>query len=361
MVYRPTLGLLLETLAMGRRDLSLRVWRGAQIDWMIDSGLGPVCFHAAKGNIENLSSPHWASLKAADLTAKVIAAERVEAMRTIIDAGAGYLPRLTLLKGISIAEQYYPEFHLRPMRDVDILVPEEDLTRMQNLLRALGYRQEYGGLLGGYESHHHLAPFFHEETNICVEVHHHLLSTKNWASRDRVFELSNVRAQMRESSFHGKEVYRLSPELQAVYLAAHWAQDFKPIGGMIAVMDLIYLLRHTGGIFRWDTIFEWLEGSSAATYFYLLMSYLDRLNLIFLPDEIRRRVRCLRHCFGTLSLKAAHAMIDHYMLDGRDFGTVLTQRNLSIAWNTLVLPLPPACKLLLVPVNLCMPFQFRLE
>jgi putative nucleotidyltransferase-like protein len=360
-LQRPKLLLLLEAIAAGRHDLSLRAWDAAQIDWIIQSGLGPVCFHTAKGNLENLNSPHWTSLRAADLTARIIAAEHLDAMREIIDAGEDCIPRLTLLKGISMAEEYYPEFHLRPMRDIDILVPEEHLICMDSLLRDLGYKQRYGGLIGGYESHHHLAPFFHEEKNVWIEVHHHLLSTKNRASRDRVFALPNVIAQIRRSAFHGREVYRLGPELELVYLAAHWAQDFKTIGGMIAVMDFIYLLRHTGGKFRWDAIFEWLEGSAAATYLYLLVSYLDHLKLILLPYEILRRLFRLQRSFGKFTRKATHTMMDRYMLDGKDLGLVLTRRNLSIAWNTLVLPLPSPCKLLLFPLNLCVPFQFRIQ
>ena len=46
----------------------------------------------------------------------MIAAEHIDAMQEIIDASRAYVPYLTLLKGISIAEQYYPEPHLRPMR-----------------------------------------------------------------------------------------------------------------------------------------------------------------------------------------------------------------------------------------------------
>jgi hypothetical protein len=54
-------------------------------------------------------------------------------------------------------------------------------------------------------------------------------------------------------------------------------------------------------------------------------------------------------------------MIDRYILDGKDFGSLLTKRNLSIAWNTLVLPFPAPYKFLLLPVNLCVPVRFRIQ
>ena len=268
---RPCLLSLLEALSTGRRDLSLRDFNDVQIDWAIQSGLGPVCFRAVKDNPESLTSSRWPSLKAADLTARMIAAEHLEAMQDIIDASRGHVPHLTLLKGISICEEHYPEVHLRPMRDIDFLVPEESLASMQTLLEQLGYEPKSTGPHALYDTHHHLVPFFNRERHVWVEVHRRLFSVKNRARHDRIFDLQTVRAQVRPSRFQGQDVDRLSAELQVVYLAAHWAQDFKAIGGIIAVMDLMLLLRDRGDGLCWETIFEWLKDSTAAMYLYLLL------------------------------------------------------------------------------------------
>ena len=77
---------LFETVSRGRTDLSLGDFDDTQVDWIIRSGLGPACFHAAKENQENFTSRHWQSLKAADLTARWIGADHREAMTEIIDA-----------------------------------------------------------------------------------------------------------------------------------------------------------------------------------------------------------------------------------------------------------------------------------
>ena len=357
----PCLLSLLEALSTGRRDLSLRDFNDAQIDWAIQSGLGPVCFRAVKDNPENLTSPQWPSLKAADLTARMIAADHLEAMQNIIDASRGHVPHLTLLKGISIGEEHYPEVHLRPMRDIDFLVPEESLTCMQALLEQLGYEPKSKGPLAHYDTHHHLVPYFNSERHVWVEVHRRLLSVKNGASRDSIFDLQTVRTQVRPSRFQGRDVDRLSAELQVVYLAAHWAEDFKAIGGLIAVMDLMLLLRNRGDGLCWETIFEWVKDSTAATYVYLLLSYLDRSRLVILPHDILHRLFFIQRYFGKISLAAAHAMIDHYMLEGRKFGALLNLRTLSVAWETLILPIPSPCKLLAVPFNISVPSRWRIR
>ena len=358
---RPKLLPLLQAIAAERREMPLRAFDAAQIHWIISSGLGPACFHVCKEGAENCLSPHWNSLKAADLTARVIAGDHADALTEIIDAGRGRIGQITLLKGISAADEYYPELHLRPMRDMDIFVARGDLAAMETLLRDLGYRQEDFPTSGISETHHHLRPFFHPERHVWIEVHHGLLSNKNRASRDRVFSLDQVMSQLRPSAFQGASVCRLTPELELIYLAAHWAQDFKAIGGMIAAIDSIHLLKRRGDALRWEVMFEWLHGSVAAGYLFLLMSYLQRRGLIAVDEHVLREFRRVHRFTGELTLTAAHALIDRYMLDGRDFGPVLSHRNLAVAWTTLTLPLRSSCKLLLMPLNLCLPDAWRVR
>jgi hypothetical protein len=358
---KPCLLVLLKALATGRRDLWLGDFTDSQIDWAMQSGLGPVCFQVVKDNPNNALSPYWNLLKAADLTARMIAAEHLEAMRDIIDATGVEVPQLTLLKGISIAEEHYPEAHLRPMRDLDFLVPEKSLRFLQSVLERLGYVPKNTGSHTYYETHHHLVPFFNNQRHVWVEVHHRLLSTESHASRDGIFAIESVRSEIRPAKFHGRDVGRLSAEFQVVYLAAHWAKDFKAIGGIIAIMDLMLLLKDRGDRLRWEIIFEWLHGSTAAMYVYLLLSYMDRRRLISLPASILQRLYLLQRFFGKLSLAAAHLMIDQYMLDGRRFGVVLNRRNVSLAWETLMLPMSSPGKLLAVPYNLSVPSSCRIQ
>lgn len=350
---------LLDAIAKGRTDLSLGGFDDGQIAWIVQSGLGAACFHAAKENPENLLSHHWPTLTSAEMTARFIAAEHREAVTEIIDAGRVCIPELILLKGISLADETYPQFHWRPMRDIDLLVRSESLARMEKLLRQLGYRQTSELGRRAYESHHHTMPFFHAQRGVWVEVHHHLISSRNRACQDRLFELAHVFGQVRKSRFNGRDVYRLSPELQLAYLAVHWAQDFKEIGGMIAALDLIFLLRRKGPALYWEHLLAWVHRSSTAVSLYLLLSYLDSRRLITLPQGILHSLSAGQRVFGGWTLAAAHKIIDRYLLDGAGFGVFLSRRTLRVTWDTLALPMPAACKVLLMPVQLCMPSPLR--
>ena len=65
---------------------------------------------------------------------------------------------------------------------------------------------------------------------------------------------------------------RLSTELQIVYNASHWALELKRVGGFLALLDIVYLLKRGKGNIRWETIFNWVRGSVAGAHLYLVLS-----------------------------------------------------------------------------------------
>lgn len=358
---KPQLISLLEAVAMDRRDLSLDAFDSGQIEWAIHTGLGPSFFRAVKGNPGNATSSHWPFLKAADLTARVISADLSDAMAEILDARCGREFRLTLLKGISISEECYPEPHLRPMRDLDFLVASDALPEVEILLRRLGYEQPCEGGAQTYENHHHLAPYFHSEKNVWAELYHSLFSSKKRASRASVFSLKNILSQLRPSTFRQRDVYRLSYELHVVYLACHWAQDFKTLGGMTAMVDMIYLLKQAGVRLDWQQILDWVRGSVAAIYLCLLLSYMNHYRLVCVDPGVLRELFVIQRSFGTQSIKLARAIINRYMVKGRGFGPILSMRNVSILWKALALPRSSLRHRVLTPVNFSLPLRLRAE
>ena len=119
---------------------------------------------------------------------------------------------------------------------------------------------------------------------------------------------------------------------------------------MVAMLDLIYLLKNARAI-RWERIFDWLAGSVASSYVYLLVTYLDRYGLVELAPEILRILSLRQRSFGRTNLRILHALLDRYVTSGRDFGPLLTVRNFEILWKTLLLPGRPSQNLLRVLSN----------
>lgn len=331
---------LLRAASQGRHNLMLGAFDEAQIHWAIETGLGPLLFRTTKAHPQASTSPLWPLLQGADLTARMLTSEQLDAMDEIIDACEGRVPTLTLLKGISICEQYYPEPHLRPMRDIDFLVEAAAHPTVESLLFKLGYRQQSKSSPEVYERHHHSMPFFHPKRSIWVEVHRGLFPRKSKVGAEKVFSLDNLITQLRPSKFQGRKVNRLSDELQLVYIASHWAKKFKAIGGMIALLDVIYLLNHVKNKLNWKQILDWLPGSVASIDLYLMLTYLVKYKLIEIAPEILHELSSKQRSLGSLNLKIVHTLIDRYLVDGRAFGRILSLGNLDILWKTLLLPGP---------------------
>jgi hypothetical protein len=291
----------------------------------------------------------------------VVSGEHLEAMGEILDACRGEIYPITLLKGISIAEECYPESYLRLMRDLDFLVPKQSLAKITAVLEELGYEQRLGDAPPlYYETHHHAAPFFHEEKNVWVEVHRGLFSPNRRASAAGIFQPDTVRAQSRRSQFQGREVRRLTAELQLIYLAAHWAQDFQRMGGLVAVVDAIYLLKWAGNELCWQWIVDSVRGTIAASYLYLLLTYMDRYHLARIAPEVLHELLINQLSFGTVSIRAAHAIIDRYYVTGKPLGR-FSNKSVSMLWETLILPRRAAGRVVGVPLELFLARRSRIQ
>jgi hypothetical protein len=101
--------------------------------------------------------------------------------------------------------------------------------------------------------------------------------------------------------------------------------------------------------------------SIPATYLYLLLSYLVGYDLVRIAPGVTRELSLIQRSFGSRSLKMIHRMIDDYLFKATNFGPLLSERSVSIIWNTLMLPGPTFPKLALIPLNLSLPQYCRIQ
>ncbi len=329
--------LLLKAASRDGTDLALEDFQAHQIRWAVETGLGPLLQRAIADDPKARTSALWPFVQGADLTARVISGQQLDAMDEIIRVCQGHAPPLTLLKGISVCSQHYPEPHLRVMRDVDVLVDQEAIPTVESRLLRLGYLPRSENPPAFYETHHHTTPFFHPRTRVWVEVHRGLFPSASELGADRVFGLENIRAELRPSEFHGRRVNRLSDELQLVYLASHWAFGLKRVGGVVGVLDAVYLLTNARAL-RWERVLGWLDGAVASAYVYLLLTYLGRHRLVDVSPGVLSALRARQQSFGRANLKALQAIIDRYVTGGREFGALMSARNFEIIRKTLLSP-----------------------
>lgn len=338
-----------------------------QLKWVISTGLGALLRYIAFDHLHLLPTAVEETLLRAELQAKIDSKLRRQAMTGILDSCEGRLTGgFTLLKGISISEQYYPEPHLRPMVDIDFLVSREDVPTVESALVDLGYRQGSNQPASFYEAHHHTMPFIHPKTRVRVEVHTDLLPPSWELARADVFSPLNVRRESLSSTLAGRPVFRLSNELQLLLIASDISWGRWVLGKPTPLFDVLYLLRGAGPDFDWDRVMTWMDHPELLARVSLLGTYLERRRLIGLPPDVTETLKRGARRIGRLPLRILHGEIERQSVEGHNLKDRLGLHNRQIVWDTLMAQRSPWLKLLMLPWNLAFPpgypdrFAFKL-
>jgi len=296
----------------------------SEFKWAVEAGLGPLLLRTVRDQSTLIPVSRYEVLLSSDLTARLLHALRIDAATEVIDACASFGAPVTLLKGISISEQYYPEGHLRTMSDVDLLLPVEAIPVVEAELLRRGYGRgpEHPG-----EDSHHGAPLLDRERQVWIELHKGLFPRSSGLLSGEAFGAASIAARSEESRCCGRAVYRLSDEFQAAYLAATWVLDltlckFHP-SFATALFDAVLLQRKARPTVNWDQVLDWLDNEMALASLHLMLSYLTRHGICkpAPPDRLARA----QSLVGGVALPIMHAVLDRYLLGAR-------------AWT---LPIPP--------------------
>jgi hypothetical protein len=288
--------------------------------WVCQGGLGPLLWHASQTTGSRLPS-HWrSSLRAADLTAQMRHEALVDTALQVIDAGNSAGMSVTLLKGISVAEQIYPKPHLRPMGDVDVMVPPERYGSIEAELLLSGYERldfpDEGGLQHG-------PPLRNRKLRTLVELHTELFSADSPLRRPgRVLNAATAESRhVVPSLFRGQPVKRLSPKFQLLYIAASWFNDlthFPPHPSFLAsLFDAVYLTRRYPELLESELMSTEIDNPFARASLYALLTYLPRFGVPSVPPR-RLAAMCQDlELVGPLELRMVHAMLDFCMIGAR--------------------------------------------
>jgi len=349
---RPPLLDLIAAYGAGRTDFAVASLPPPCLSWAVESGLGPLVARTCRDDPAAPDSPGWAEVRGSDLACRVLMEDQAEATVELIEACRPQVGLLTLLKGIWLSHTLYPEPHLRPMRDVDVMVEPDAVEEVERILVHLGYGPVEGRDPAAFRDHHHAVPYRHPATGVYVEVHRGLMRRGGPYGADRSFDREHVRGRLREGRFRGFPVRHLTDDLQVVYLAAHWAaggNSTRGPGGQLVLVDLMGL---AASVDWYQTIGE-LPGTAVASAVLLLLTYLETRGLLVLPPDVRRSLWRTQRSFGSANLAFLHRLMDRHLGEGRPYGRWVNSRyNAEIVWTTLLRPRPALVNLLALPASL---------
>jgi len=296
-----------------------------QFQWLMAAGLGPLLYRATRARMDDV--PHgWRNLLlGADLTAQVRHGSLADTTCDVITRCARAGIDVVLLKGISTSEEFYPAPHLRPMADIDLLVPVARCHAVQASLLDAGYvkHADYPET----SEQHHGAPLHEPRRDVWVEIHRRLYPEGDEFAPGNLFGAPSVMANAVASTFRGLPVLRLCPELQLAYIASSWMRDIThskfQASFLPSMFDAVYLLREKSQSFDWPKLERWTGDDLPTASLYVLLTYLASRRLSSPPSPVTQSLATRQTLVGPLQLRIIHAMIDRHLVGGTPWSNVL--------------------------------------
>ncbi|MEZ4726581.1 MAG: nucleotidyltransferase family protein [Caldilineaceae bacterium] len=176
-----------------------------------------------------------------------------------------------VLKGAALLGAVYPNKALRQMVDLDLLVPETVMGTVVNLLLARGYQansQIGAEIPDHFTILHHLPPFIHPQTNICVELHVTVAPPHRFYSMD----IAELWAAAQPFSVAGESAFTLAPQDLLLYTCMHATYRHLFTLGARFLCDVDAIVRHYGAVLDWDRLvarakaWQWHNGVFLGLY-----------------------------------------------------------------------------------------------
>jgi hypothetical protein len=187
----------------------------------LENGLVGAIYHALqKEHISPILHEHLTKDYYAYLASDVKYQKAIKKLNTILNSN---MIDHIFLKG-AVLKDLYPESYMRAMGDIDILIKEKDLKRVQQLFK------DEGILLAHKSDAHDLFIMYQE---ITVEIHPKLY--KDFNPKYEVLLTQPWKYAIQKDLFE----FRLKPEFEVVYLLYHLAKHLDSSGiGLRSVLDI---------------------------------------------------------------------------------------------------------------------------
>ncbi len=204
------------------------------------------------------------------------------AIRSLFDRldAAGFSP--IWLKGLALSMADYPESTLRPMRDVDALLPREDVIRAEALLLdSPDYRRAPWAGKYGIEYGHQLPEIQDTRFGLTIELHHRV-NARGWEQEGEFVTFLKQGAQVRE--ILGRPFRVPSTLGNFLHLTEHATLHHMFENGPLTLADLHFIAsRHT---LDWDEVTREAERFGLRNALDLVAATAHRLGATWVPQRL---------------------------------------------------------------------------
>lgn len=196
-----------------------------------------------------------------------------------------------LLKGAALVRMVYGDPGLRPMTDIDLLVPRDDIERAADAMLSCGLPPVLPGSEEIYRrEHHHWVPCGTPDGSLVVELHHGLVPPGG--PLEPVIE--DVWRRAHPAPGTGARVLLPSPADLLLHLCIHTSSHglFLPLR---SVCDLAETVRWAGADLDWDGLVEAAREWHAAREAYCFLRLAEEFLAPGIPQYVLGRLNKLSH------------------------------------------------------------------
>jgi hypothetical protein len=193
-----------------------------------------------------------------------------------------------LLKGAALVLQYYHDAGLRPMRDLDVLVREDQAAEAVRLLRDDGWRvltEWPGELTESFRRFRHAIALEHKSGRQ-LDLHWHVLYDCCRKGADDDFWAASVPVEL-----HGVPLRGLAPSDQFLHVCVHGV-EWNEVAPIRWIADAVTVLRQSAEL-DWERILRQIERRRLAPRMRDAMHYLASKMEAPIPENVLRRLDSL--------------------------------------------------------------------
>ncbi|MEX1104443.1 MAG: nucleotidyltransferase family protein [Dehalococcoidia bacterium] len=193
-----------------------------------------------------------------------------------------------LLKGAPLAHRYYGDISLRPMADVDLLVPTAEATRAADLLMAAGWVPQ-----APRKRVYDFIRLFHaigmdDRAGGSVDLHWHVLEECCTAGADREFWDAATDLEIEGTTFK-----TLHPSDLLLHVCVHGSRGY-PAPTLRWIPDALTILQGHGDAFDWDRLVAQAKRRNLTLATSNALEYLVAYFRAPIPETVISRLRTSR-------------------------------------------------------------------
>jgi len=189
-----------------------------------------------------------------------------------------------LLKGLSLANVYYPRNETRPMNDGDILIPFEYKSQLINILKEENSIFKIGADQENMIDFVHASHFF-QDKNANIDVHWNIFTEYSQNRASSIFAWDGAI----DFEWDGIATKRLNPT-HDFFVVLVSGRNFENIPPIRWVADCVMILKNTNGVLDWNEFIRLSKDFSFKPFIQKALPYLKTNFWPDIPTEVMEKI-----------------------------------------------------------------------